>query len=126
MRDDLVTVVTPQTEFEANILAIVLKDNGVEAFVFASAGSALGVNLSGGTFGVPVQVKRDELEKAKQILLENKRHSIDIDWDELESVQGDDKHYEPESMPLTARFAFFCVLLALIAGLAVVVLQFIN
>jgi hypothetical protein len=126
MRDDLVTVVTPQTEFEANILAIVLKDNGVDAFVFASAGSMLGVYLSGGTFGVPVQVSRDELEKAKQVLLENKRHSIDIDWDELEAVQGEDKPFEPETMPLTARFAFVCVLLALIAGIAVVVLQFIT
>lgn len=126
MSDDLVTIVTPQTEFEANILAIVLRDHGIDAFVFASAGLALGVNLSGGTVGVPVQVKRDELAKAKQILIENKRHSVDIDWDELESVGSDNTPFEPTLMPITARIAFFCVILALIAGLAVVVLQLLN
>ena len=42
MSDDLVTIVTPATEFEANILAIVLKDNGIEAFVFATPTIGIG------------------------------------------------------------------------------------
>ena len=33
MSKDLVTLICPPTEFEANILAIVLRDNGIEAFV---------------------------------------------------------------------------------------------
>jgi hypothetical protein len=129
MSDDLVTLVAPPTEFEANILAIVLKDNGVEAFVFGAPGLAIGVSFNQGTIGVPLQVRRSEFEKAKQILIDNKRHSIDIDWEELESMGKDDDAkgpFEPVLMPISARIAFFCVILALIAGLAVVVLQFLN
>ena len=79
MSVDLVTLTTAPTEFEANLLAIVLKDHGIEAFVFASPGSALGVQLSGGTVGVPLQVREDDLVEAQQILASNKRDSIDID-----------------------------------------------
>jgi hypothetical protein len=126
MNDDLVTLVSPQTEFEANILAIVLRDNGINAFVFSTPGVTFGVSFSGGTTGFPLQVRQDDIESARQILLENKRHSIDIDWDELEFGGSDDATYEPKMMPISARIAFFCVLLALIAGLAVVILQLLN
>ncbi len=126
MSDDLVTLVAPPSEFEANILAIVLKDNGIEAFVFGAPGFMIGVSFNQGTIGVPLQVRSCDVERATQILIENKRHSIDIDWEELESVGKNEDPFEPVLMPITARIAFFCVILALIAGLAVVVLQFLN
>ena len=76
MSKDLVTLVIPKTEFEANILAIVLRDQGIEAFVFATPAIGMGVNLSGGTVGVPLQVRKEDIEVARQILLDNKRNSI--------------------------------------------------
>lgn len=126
MNDDLVTLIAPPTEFEANILAIVLKDNGIDAFVFSTPGVTFGVSFSEGTTGFPLQVRQEDVEIARQILLENKRHSIDIDWAELEFGGSDDATFEPKMMPISARVAFFCVLLALIAGLVVVILQLLN
>ena len=46
MSKDLVTLICPPTEFEANILAIVLRDHGIEAFVFATPAIGVGVGLS--------------------------------------------------------------------------------
>ena len=109
MNEDLITIITPQTEFEANVLAIVLRDHGIEAFVFATPTIGIGVPLSGGMRGVPLQVARGDVERAQQILLENRRHSIDIDWDEL-SPDGTDEPYRQSIMK-----KFFKVLAILIA-----------
>ena len=126
MSKDLVTLIAPQTEFEANILAIVLRDHGIDAFVFAAPAIGMGVNLSCGTIGVPLQVRQEDVAIAKQVLLDNKRNSIDIDWDELELSGSDELQDTCRPMPITAQIAFFCVVLALIAGLLVVILQLLN
>ena len=122
MSVDLVTLTTAPTEFEANLLAIVLKDHGIEAFVFASPGSALGVQLSGGTVGVPLQVREDDLVEAKQILASNKRDSIEIDWDELELAGKDFSEtgvHKPAMMSLPAKFAFAGTAIVLLLGIVV-------
>lgn len=126
MSKDLVTLITLATEFEANILAIVLRDHGIDAFVFATSSIGIGVHLSGGTMGVPIQVRSEDVEMARQVLLDNKRHSIDIDWDELENSGNETPRDDFRPMPITATIAFFCVVLALIAGLLVFVLQLLN
>ena len=123
MSKDLVTLVFPQTEFEANVLAIVLRDHGIEAFVFATPSIGVGVNLAGGQHGVPLQVKREDVEMAKKVLLENKRHSIDIDWGELERFGEDDLQYDSPPMPITARVAFFFVVLALLSFVLLIILN---
>ena len=122
MSVDLVTLTTAPTEFEANLLAIVLKDHGIEAFVFASPGSALGVQLSGGTVGVPLQVREDDLVEAKQILASNKRDSIDIDWDELELAGKDFSEtgvHKPAMMSLPAKLAFAVTAIVLLLGIVI-------
>ncbi|MDG1137798.1 MAG: hypothetical protein P8N28_05990 [Phycisphaerales bacterium] len=126
MSKDLVTLVSPSTEFEANLLAIVLRDHGIDAFVFATSTIGIGVNLSGGTVGVPLQVRREDIDMARQVLLDNKRHSIDIDWDELELSGTEIPQDDFSPMPITATIAFFCVVLALIAGLLVFILQLLR
>ncbi|MAI67604.1 MAG: hypothetical protein CMJ26_06985 [Phycisphaerae bacterium] len=126
MSKDLVTLVSPSTEFEANLLAIVLRDYGIDAFVFATSTIGIGVNLSGGTVGVPLQVRREDIDMARQVLLDNKRHSIDIDWDELELSGTEIPQDDFSPMPITATIAFFCVVLALIAGLLVFILQLLR
>jgi hypothetical protein len=121
MSKDLVTLICPPTEFEANILAIVLREHGIEAFVFATPAIGVGVELSSGWRGVPLQVKKEEVEIARQVLLDNRRHSIDIDWDELQISDEDNLEYVSMPMPITARIAFFFVVLALLSfGLLVI------
>jgi hypothetical protein len=123
MNQDLITIVTPTTEFEANVLAIVLKDNGVDAFVFGTPAIGMGVNLSGGVMGVPVQVRREDVAAARQILSDNKRNSIDIDWDDFEGLADEEVQDAYRPMPITARIAFFCVVLALISFVLLVILN---
>ena len=123
---DLVTLIAPQSEFEANILAIVLRDHGINAFVFSSAHLGLGVPLSHGTYGVPLQVRREDVADARRILLENRRNSIDVDWDELELAGSDEDVYEPTAMSITAMIAFYCAMMAALAGLTFVILQLTN
>tara|TARA_X000000368_G_C22816898_1_gene617196 strand:- start:406 stop:783 length:378 start_codon:yes stop_codon:yes gene_type:complete len=125
MTNDLVTLLSPRTDFEANLLAIVLRDHGIEAFVFSSSALGIGVGFSAGSVGVPLQVRREDVDKAREILLANKRHSIDIDWHELES-DGEGDSYVARPMPLTARIAFFCVVMSLLAGALAILLQFMN
>jgi len=117
MSQDLVTLMTVPSEFEANLLAIVLKDNGIEAFVFASSASGIGVPLSGGTIGIPLQVREDDVAKATQILATNKQDSIDIDWDELELAGSGVEVYEPTMMSIPAKTAFFITAIVLLVGL---------
>ena len=122
MSTDLVTLMTVPSEFEANLLAIVLRDHDIEAFVFASPGAGMGVSLSGGMIGVPLQVRADDLVRAKQILASNKRDSIDIDWDELELAGKDfpetDVH-KPAMMSLPAKIAFAVTALVLLVGIGI-------
>ena len=123
---DLVTLIVAQSEFEANILAIVLRDHGIDAVVFSSAHLGIGVPLSHGRFGVPLQVRNEDVEEARKILLENRRDSIDIDWDEL-GLEGDaDDRYEVTTMSIAAMVAFYCAMMAALAGLTFVILQLTN
>jgi hypothetical protein len=122
MSNDLVTLTTAPSEFEANLLAIVLRDNGIDAFVFAASSSGMGVSLSGGTIGVPLQVRSNDVIEAKQILSSNKRNSIDIDWDELELSGNDfpetDVH-KTAMMSLPAKIAFTVTALVLLSGIVI-------
>ena len=124
MNDDLVTLVTPPTEFEANLLAIVLQDNGVEAKVFAIPTIGIGIPLSGGLQGVPLQVRASDVEKARQILLENKRHSVDIDWDELE-LSGSEEPFKGRGIPLYVKAIVVVIIVWFIAGYSASLLNFI-
>jgi hypothetical protein len=123
---DLVTLIVPPSEFEANLLAIVLRDHGIDVFVFASAHLGIGVPLSHGRFGVPMQVRREDVEEARQILLDNRRDSVDIDWDELELEGDEDDRYEVTTMSVTAMIAFYCAMMAVLAGLTFIILQLTN
>jgi len=124
MNDDLVTLITPPTEFEANLLAIVLQDNGVEAKVFAIPTVGIGIPLSGGLQGVPLQVRASDVEKARQILLENKRHSVDIDWDELE-LSGSEEPFKGRGIPLYVKVIVVVIITWFIVSYAASFLNFI-
>ena len=122
MSQDLVTLLTASSEFEANLLAIVLRDHNIEAFVFASPASGIGISFSNGTLGVPLQVKSDDVEEAKLVLASNKRDSIDIDWDELELAGSISDVHKPATMRLPAKIAFTVTAIVLLTGLVISIL----
>ena len=124
MKEDLVTLVTPPTEFEANLLAIVLQDNGIEAKVFGIPTIGIGVPLSCGLQGVPLQVRASDVKRAREILLENKRNSIDIDWDDLE-LAGSGEPFKGRGIPLYVKAIVVIIIVWLIARYAALILNFI-
>ena len=84
--DQLVTITTATSEFTAHILISILEDAGVQAFTFGSTGTTLGVagQSTNPRWGAPVQVRRADLDTAREILLANRRDSIDIDWNQVD------------------------------------------
>jgi hypothetical protein len=67
---ELVTVHVAASDFEAQTIAAVLRDGGVEAAVFGAALGAFGLTGSGSRLlgGVPVQVRAGDLDRAKGVL----------------------------------------------------------
>ena len=119
MSQDLVTLAAPPTEFEANLLAVVLRDHGIDAFVFAAPASGIGVPFCSGTLGISLQVKSEDVEEARRVLASNKRDSIDIDWDELELTGQENPNRAPATMRLPAKVAFAVTAIVLLCGLLI-------
>jgi hypothetical protein len=71
-------------------------------------------------------VRRENVEEARQILLANRRNSIDIDWDELGFEGSEDDRYEVTTMSITAMISFYCAIMAVLAGLTFIILQLTN
>ncbi|MHC5023804.1 MAG: putative signal transducing protein [Planctomycetota bacterium] len=115
--DDLVTILTPATEFEAHTLAAVLKEAGIESRVFGTTWS--GTSMVDGKIGVPLQVRRADAERAKAALEQNVEDSVDLDWDEVDVGEREDDLplTGPGSMPLLARISLAAAILLVLAGL---------
>jgi len=83
--DELVIAAEGATEFEAQTKAVLLKDEGIEAFVFPAerawtGGLAIGPNVR----GVPVWVRKGDLERAASALKQRIADSVDLDWSEVD------------------------------------------
>ena len=120
--DELVTLTTRPTEFEANVLVAVLEEAGIEAFAFGAMRAAL--PLSERLTSVPVQVRRRDLEQAKAALAQNVADSVDLDWDEVDVGERDDNLplTQRNGLPLIPRIGLLTVILivAIVAALAIV------
>lgn len=118
--NQLVTLTTATSEFGANATVAVLADAGIEAFTFGSTGTALGImgQTSQPGFGAPVQVRRCDYEAARTILMDNRRDSVDIDWDQVELGQREDDLplHEPGRVPLPASMALWVAIGLVILG----------
>lgn len=88
----LVTVHVATSDFEAQTIAAVLRDGGVDAAVFGAAVGAFGLTGSGSRLlgGVPVQVRAGELDRAKGLLRANKYLADSVDWDSVDVGEEDD------------------------------------
>jgi hypothetical protein len=93
--DDLVTLVSKPTEFEAHALVVVLEEAGINAFAFGMPQSL--APLGGPVTAVPVQVRRADLERAQRAMEKNIADSVDLDWDSVDVGERTDR------LPLTTR-----------------------
>ena len=73
--DDLQTVATVKSEFEAHAVIAVLKDAGIEAFAFGYVKQAL-----------PLDMKFMNVAELRQ----NVSDSVDLDWDEVDVGERED------------------------------------
>lgn len=82
----LVTVFTAATEFEAQAVAAVLEEAGVDAVAFplSTNGLGVGMSLASGALGVPVQVREEDVERAERALKENAFLAASVDWDSVD------------------------------------------
>lgn len=112
--DDLVTLITKPTEFEAHALVAVLREAGVEAFAFGALRAALpwGERLA----AVPVQVRQTDLERAQAALKQNIAESMDLNWNEVDvGERVDDLPLARRAaMPLFIKAGYLLAVLALV------------
>lgn len=126
-RDDLVVLMSVATEFHAESIVAALADMDVEAVAFGAAAGGLGMPLSPKGHSVPVQVRRGDLERARDALERIRAGALQINWDEVEFDDPDvgttrdrvpvERARPPRAMPLPARIAF--VVAAIVALCAI-------
>ncbi len=93
---ELGVVVRVPTEFEAHTIAAILHENDIEATVAPGAPSWTGqIALSPSAQGSAVVVRTADLQRARTVLRDSDRDSIDLDWDEVDVGERDD------NLPLT-------------------------
>jgi hypothetical protein len=94
--DELAVVVRVPTEFEAHTIAAILHESGIEATVAPGAPTWTGQIALGATDqGSAVVVRSDDLRRARTVLDESDRDSVDLDWDEVDVGDRED------NLPLT-------------------------
>ena len=94
--DELAVVVRVPSEFEAHTIAAILHEGGIEATVAPGAPSWTGQIALGATDqGSAVVVRSADLRRARTVLDESDRDSVDLNWDEVDVGDRDD------NLPLT-------------------------
>lgn len=127
--DDLVTLLTATSEFAANSIVIVLKDAGIEAFAFGSAQNIFGVTgMTGNLLNTPVQVRREDLERAKSVLEANRTDSVDIDWNTVDVGTPDEqaRTSHTDGRPLMLTLGMAALIAALLCGLLLALLMLLK
>ena len=127
--DDLVTLLTATSEFAANSIVIVLKDAGIEAFAFGSAQNIFGVTgMTGNLLNTPVQVRREDLERAKSVLEANRTDSVDIDWSTVDVGTPDEqaRTSHTDGRPLMLTLGMAALIAALLCGLLLALLMLLK
>ncbi|MSR69895.1 MAG: hypothetical protein EXS17_06065 [Phycisphaerales bacterium] len=87
----LVTVHLASSEFEAQSVAAILRDREIMVAVFGAAIQAFGLDVVGNRMlgGIPVQVRAQDLERAKSALRANKFLADSVDWDSVDVGEED-------------------------------------
>lgn len=97
---DLVPVTDAAGPAEAHIIASMLRESGVEAFVFDTANQTLQWDAPRIINPYLVHVQREDLDRARQLIKSNREESVDLDWDEVDvGSTGDETIAEVNSRP---------------------------
>ena len=117
--DDLVTLTTAASEFEAQAIVAVLQEAGIEAFAF---GAVQAWYPLAGQIAVPVQVRQADVDRAEVALKQNVADSIDLDWNDVDLGQTEDDvpvahpHADVRRPPMPlAAWLGFLIAVALVA-----------
>ncbi|MCA9272884.1 MAG: DUF2007 domain-containing protein [Phycisphaerales bacterium] len=81
---DLVPVTDASGPAEAHIVASMLRESGVEAFVFDTANQTLQWDAPRIINPYLIHVKHEDLDRARQLIKSNREESVDLDWDEVD------------------------------------------
>lgn len=115
--DDLVTLMTAETQFQAGIIVAVLEEAGIKAFAFGALNALYPISQR--ITPVVVQVRQGDLDAARAALQQNIADSVDIDWNEVDVGEPDEatasRPREPGRVPLLPRLGFIAALLAILA-----------
>ncbi|TDJ59439.1 MAG: hypothetical protein E2O40_00095 [Planctomycetota bacterium] len=126
---EVAVVVRVPTEFEAYTIAAILHEGGIEATVAPGAPSWTGqIALSPSSQGSAVVVRSADLRRARTVLDESDRDSVDLNWDEVDVGEREDNlPLTPVGrMPIPAKIAaaLAAAILIVTALLGVVLLFF--
>lgn len=69
---------------EAHIIASMLRENGIEAFVFDTAAQTLQWDAPRIINPYLVHVQHADIERAQKLITANREASVDLDWDEVD------------------------------------------
>lgn len=112
--DILVDLTTANTEFEAGVIVEALRNQGIPAESFTTAGAVLQWEVA---VSQPfrVAVRRADLERARAALRAIKADSVDLDWDQVNtSTPAEEPEPSANLNPWTIVKLLAAVLLVLV------------
>lgn len=121
----LVTVHLATSDFEAQTVAAILRDREIDVAVFSTAIQAFGLDGMGNRMlgGIPVQVRSEDLERAKAALRSNKFLADSVDWDSVDVGEEDESAKQLGKSGGMNTFGRFMVGGGRIAALIILVLS---
>lgn len=122
---------------EAHIIASMLREQGIEAFVFDTAATTLQWDAPRIINPYMVHVQRADLEEARRLIASNREASVDLDWDEVDvgepegekaAITGDRDDYEARFTKglITPANFFILVLVAIVFSIIASLLRAIG
>ncbi|GAB5495901.1 MAG: hypothetical protein Phyf2KO_09810 [Phycisphaerales bacterium] len=103
---DLVPVSDAAGPGEAHIIASMLRENGIEAFVFDTAAQTLQWDAPRIINPYMVHIQRADLERARQLIASNREASVDLDWDEVDVGEPEHERVEGTTPPAKSAGSF--------------------
>lgn len=121
----LVTVHLATSDFEAQTVAAILRDREIDVAVFSAAIQAFGLDGAGSRMlgGIPVQVRADDLERAKSALRANKFLADSVDWDSVDVGEEEESAKRLAQPGLVDAFGRFMVRGGAIAFVIIVIVS---
>jgi hypothetical protein len=82
--DILVELTKTLTDFDAEVIAAALREEGIPATVFSRAAAVLQGQISP-VSSIVLSVRRSDLDRAKAVLAEIRRSALEIDWSQVDT-----------------------------------------